>query len=96
MSVTPIRPNESTLTARDVASRKYGIPLDIDTATIAIDQSLAILDLLVTLAELSHAQLPETHPETLGQALYAAKAEVERAREALFGSVSREAPACDA
>ena len=65
---------------------------DIDTAHVALSQARAILDLLATHVEDGKHELPNTAPGTLGQTLYAAMSEIDRAHKAL-GLLAEEPPA---
>ncbi len=60
-----------------------GFPCDLDTASVALDQAHAILDVLTVAT--GKTAIPDTYPNTLVQSLYAAMGKVGRAREALFG-----------
>ncbi len=59
------------------------IPCDLDGADIALSQARAILDLLTVACD--GIDIGDTYPGTLVGSLYAALAEVNRAREELFG-----------
>lgn len=59
-------------------------PCDIDTAYTALSQARGILDVLTVACR--GVQIDGTYNGSLVQSIYAALSEVDRARQALFGS----------
>ncbi len=59
------------------------LPVDLDTAGVALSQARAILEVLIVACD--GVVLPDTPTGTLEQCLYAAQSEIERADKAIFG-----------
>jgi hypothetical protein len=65
------------------ARLEYPPGCDIDTATLALSQAAAILNLLAAASDGEDIRLPDTEKDTLIHGIYAALSEVKRAEAAL-------------